>query len=112
MTGIAKIDFPVAWGTDAHDPHPAMRLWTDPQSGWLARIRDAMHQRQAHPARTLVLLPYAHLLPLATRLWTQCCPDGFAPQFETTLNWSTRMGGFAPGATDITFDMALDTLTA
>jgi len=112
MTGIAKIDFPVAWGTDAHDPHPALRLWADPQSGLLARIRDAMHQRQAHPARTLVLLPYAHLLPLATRLWTQCCPDGFAPQFETTLNWSTRMGGFAPGATDITFDMALDTLTA
>ncbi|MBI2749330.1 MAG: PD-(D/E)XK nuclease family protein [Burkholderiales bacterium] len=71
-----------------------------------------MQQRHAHPARTLVLLPYAHLLPLAGRLWAQCFPDGFAPQFETTQNWRTRMGGFAPGTTDITFDMALDTLTA
>lgn len=104
MTGIAKIDFPVA--------HPSLLLWTHPRSGVLPRMRDAMLQCQAHPARTLVLLPYAHLLPLAARLWAQCYPDGFAPQFETTQNWCARMGGFAPGTTDITFDMALDTLTA
>ncbi|MFZ2306383.1 MAG: PD-(D/E)XK nuclease family protein [Rhodoferax sp.] len=112
MTGIAKIDFPSALDMDAQATHPSVLLWTHPQHGLLQRIQDAMQQRQAHPARTLVLLPYAHLLPLAARLWAQRFPDGFAPQFETTQNWRTRMGGFAPGATDITFDMALDTLTA
>jgi hypothetical protein len=112
MTGIAKIDFPNALDMDAQATHPSVLLWTHPQRGLLQRIQDAMQQRKAHPARTLVLLPYAHLLPLAGRLWAQCFPDGFAPQFETTQNWRTRMGGFAPGATDITFDMALDTLTA
>jgi len=112
MTGIAKIDFPTALDMDAQATHPSVLLWTHPRHGLLQRIQDAMQQRQAHPARTLVLLPYAHLLPLAARLWAQRFPDGFAPQFETTQNWRTRMGGFAPGATDIAFDMALDTLTA
>ncbi len=112
MTGIAKIDFPSALDMDAQATHPSVLLWTHPRHGLLQRVQDAMQQRQAHPARTLVLLPYAHLLPLAARLWAQRFPDGFAPQFETTQNWRTRMGGFAPGASDITFDMALDTLTA
>lgn len=112
MTGIAKIDSPVTWATELDLAHPAARLWVDPGHGLLPRIQAAMRQRQAHAARTLVLLPYAHLRPLATRLWAQTNPDGFAPQFETTLNWSQRMGGFAPGATDIRFDTALDTLTA
>jgi ATP-dependent helicase/nuclease subunit B len=112
MTGIAKIDSPVTWATELDLAHPAVRLWADPGRGLLARIQAAMRQRQAHAARTLVLLPYAHLRPLAARLWAQVHPDGFTPQFETTLNWSQKMGGFAPGATDIRFDMALDTLTA
>ena len=112
MTGIAKIDFPTALDMDSQETHPSVLLWTHPRHGLLHRIQDAIQQRQAHPARTLVLLPYAHLLPLAHRLWAQRYPDGFAPQFETTQNWRSRMGGFAPGATDITFDMALDTLTA
>lgn len=112
MTGIAKIDSPVTWATELDLAHPAVRLWADPGHGLLARIQAAMNQLQAHAARTLVLLPYAHLRPLATRLWAQIHPDGFTPQFETTLNWSQRLGGFAPGATDIRFDVALDSLTA
>jgi ATP-dependent helicase/nuclease subunit B len=92
--------------------HPAVVLWARPVHGLLPRIQAAMLARGAHPARTLVLLPYAQLLPLAARLWAQCYPDGFAPQFETTQNWSTRRGGCVPGATDLALDMALDTLTA
>lgn len=115
MDHIAKIDSPVP-PFDPFGPlpldHPAVVLWSQPEHGLLARIQAEMRQRGAHPARTLVLLPYAQLLPLAARLWAQCFPDGFAPRFETTLNWSTREGGFRAGPTDIAFDIALDTLTA
>jgi ATP-dependent helicase/nuclease subunit B len=92
--------------------HPVMGLWLHPQMGLLARLRAEMEQRGAHPAHTVVVLPYAQLLPLAARLWTQCFPDGFAPRFETTMNWSAALGGARHGPMDITFDMALDTLTA
>lgn len=113
MNGIAKIDA-LAGGTasDVLNTHPALALWTDGLHGVLARIHSAMALRGAHPARTVVLLPFAHLRPLATRLWPQCFADGFAPRFETTLSWSAAAGSHAPGATDIAFDMALDMLTA
>ncbi|WP_245213777.1 PD-(D/E)XK nuclease family protein [Rhodoferax sp. AJA081-3] len=112
MTSIAKIDFPGARNADAAERHPAVQLWTHAVHGLLPRVHAEMSLRRAHPARTLVLLPYAQLRPLATRLWAQQFPDGFAPQFETTQNWSTAMGWPRPGATDIAFDMAQDTLTA
>lgn len=112
MTDIAKIDIPDLSGEDGSSVHPSILLWTRPASGLLARIHAQMHQRHVHPARTLVLLPYAQLLPLASRLWAQCYPDGFAPRFETTLNWSATTGGFTRSETDVAFDMALDTLTA
>ncbi len=112
MKSIAKIDL----STGLVDPqalaHPSLALWLDPANGLLIRIAAEIHKRAAHPARTVVLLPYAQLIPLATRLWVQRFPDGFAPQFQTTMNWSAALGAFNPGATDIAFDMALDTLTA
>lgn len=89
-----------------------MALWVAPETGLLARIAAEMQRLGAHPARTLVLLPYAQLLPLAQRLWPMTFPLGFAPRFETTLNWVAAGGGFAPGPLDITFDAAMDTLTA
>jgi ATP-dependent helicase/nuclease subunit B len=112
MNSIAKIDFPASHTGPLPLAHPAVALWADPVSGLLARIQSALAQRGAHPARCVVLLPYAQLRPLAARLWAQCVPDGFAPPFETTQNWSTSVGGFRPGDTDIAFDLALDTLTA
>jgi ATP-dependent helicase/nuclease subunit B len=112
MSAIAKIDSP-AFGKWPHErDHPYMALWRDGAHGLFARVRRSMAQRAAHPARTVVLLPYAHLLPLATRLWVQDGVSGFAPRFETTQNWVTALGGFSPAPTDIAFDMALDTLTA
>jgi len=113
MDDIAKID--ALWGFSTPNgwlKHPAVVAWTDAQTGMLARLRSEMALRGAHPARTVVLLPYAQLRPLAARLWTLCFPDGFAPRFETTMSWSTERGGDAAGGTDIAFDVALDTLTA
>lgn len=112
MTHIAKIDSLSVSASDPIPTHPSLALWTDGPDGLLHRLRAEIAVRKAHPARTLVLLPYAQLMPLASRLWAQCFPDGFAPRFETTLNWSTSYQAVAPQATDLTFDMALDHLTA
>lgn len=79
---------------------------------WLTGINNHMRARSAHPARTVVLLPYAQLMPQAARLWARLHPDGFAPRFETTQNWCRSLGGYAPAPTDLSFDAALDVLTA
>lgn len=71
-----------------------------------------MRARNAHPARTVVLLPYAQLMPQAARLWATSHPDGFAPRFETTQNWCRSLGGHSPAPTDLSFDAAIDMLTA
>lgn len=91
-------------------------LWLDPASGLIARIAAAMGRSASpkglFPAQAVVLLPYAQLMPLAQKLWSQAAPDGFAPRFETTLNWARTLQGFVPGPDDITFDAARDGLTA
>ena len=87
-------------------------LWFAPGTGLLAQIQQAMAQRQAHPARTVVLLPYAQLMPLANRFWAQAQPNGFTPHFESTLNWSHGLGGTAVGPHDLRFDTAMDMLQA
>lgn len=76
----------------------------------LERIRLLMTERGVHAARTVVLLPYIHLVPVATRAWAQQLPDGFAPRFATTMTWAGA--GFAPGDDDIAFEMGRDLLTA
>ena len=112
MTDIDKIDPPAIAPADAWLGHPAALLWTRSGEGVFQRVHSELHRRGAHPTRTVVVLPYAQLLPWAARWWVHCFPDSFAPCFETTMNWSNRLGGFAPAATDIHFDMALDTLAA
>lgn len=76
-----------------------------------ARLAAAMAVRRAHAARTVVLLPFGQLLAPARRAWAAHAPDGFTPRFETTLSWAARYG-FAPGPLDLSFDHALDLLTA
>ena len=78
----------------------------------LERIDHEMRELAAHPARCVVLLPYAQLMPLAARLWAAQFPDGFAPRFETSRNWAARVGTFAPGPSDLSFDHGRDLLTA
>jgi ATP-dependent helicase/nuclease subunit B len=77
----------------------------------ISRVRALMAERGAHPARTLVLLPYVQLMPHARDAWAEQVPNGFAPRFETTMNWSGT-AGFAPGPDDLAFDMGRDLLTA
>lgn len=79
---------------------------------WLAGITDHMRARGAHPARTVVLLPYAQLMPQAARLWARLQPDGFAPRFETTQNWCRSLAVHGVAPTDYIGDAALDVLTA
>jgi ATP-dependent helicase/nuclease subunit B len=79
--------------------------------GAMARIGELMSERGAHPARTVVLLPYIQLLSLARQVWARQAPDGFAPRFETTRSWAGGQA-FAPAADDLSFDIGRDLLTA
>ncbi len=81
-----------------------------------ARIREALAQRGAHPARTVVLVPYAQLMQPALAAWSATASadaaSSFTPRFETTMNWAGNEGGFVPEPLDISFDAARDVLTA
>lgn len=89
-------------------PPPAPQPW----QRLLAQIDAGLHQLAAHPARSVVLLPYAQLLPLAAQWWAAQFPDAFAPRFETTRTWAGREGFFTPGPHDVSFDHGRDLLTA
>ena len=78
----------------------------------MVRLQRCIADSGADPGRTLVLLPYAQLLPLARRVWSDLHPQGFSPRFETTTNWQASISARNLQATDISHDMALDTLTA
>ncbi len=83
----------------------------------MAQLRERMRQQQADPARTVLLLPYAQLIPQARQAWMRACersaaPAQFLPRFETTLSWARSLGGIAPGADDLHLDAARDLLTA
>jgi ATP-dependent helicase/nuclease subunit B len=87
---------------------------THQQRRWkelVVAIRELLARHCAHPARTVVLVPYLQLMPVARRVWAQRVPDGFAPRFETTLNWAAK-AGFAAGHDDFSFEMGRDLLTA
>jgi hypothetical protein len=118
MTDIEISDlprhFPVAPGAQRTLPCdlPAAWHWFAPEHGVLARIAQTMQSRKCHPGRSLVLLPYAQLLRQAQTMWATRFPTGFAPRFETSMNWSTALAPFTPGPTDIRFEAAADTLTA
>ena len=78
----------------------------------LAQVAHHIAQCAAHPARTVVLVPYAQLMPWAQRYWGMAHPDGFAPRFETTRNWARQLAAFVPQGDDLAGDVARDTLAA
>jgi len=88
--------------------HPAMAGWTT----LIDRLAVRLHEKGAHPARTVLLLPFAQLMPVAARQWAARFPDGFAPRFETTQNWAQQLAPFAPGPDDLAFDAARDQVVA
>lgn len=77
----------------------------------MRKLQAAMAARGAHPARTVVLLPYAQLMPVARQFWARLAPTGFAPRFETSMNWA-RQQAWEPGETDLSFEIGRDLLTA
>ena len=85
-------------------------------AGWervIDCIRQEMVRRKVHPAQTVVLVPYAQLMLEARQAWTVVVTTpGFVPRFETTMNWTRSLGGFAPGGDDLCMDPARDVLTA
>ncbi len=93
---------------DLTDPAPAPGGWP----ALLARIDAALREQAAHPARSVVLLPYAQLLPLVAQQWAAQFPDGYAPRFETTRSWAARAGLFAPGPHDWSGAHGRDALVA
>lgn len=78
----------------------------------LAQVNLHMRAQGAHPARTVVLVPYAQLMPWAQRYWALHHGDGFSPRFETTRNWARQLAAFVPQGDDLAGDVARDTLTA
>jgi ATP-dependent helicase/nuclease subunit B len=89
--------------------HHARAAWGEVAT----QIQEALAQRAAHPARTVVLVPYAQLMQPAAIAWAAAAGStGFTPRFETTMNWASAQGGFMPVGDDISFDAARDVLTA
>ena len=81
----------------------------------MAQIRAAMAQRQVHPSRVVVLVPYAQLMAQARSAWRRGASAGsaqFVPRFETTMNWTRSLRGFSPDGDDLRLDSARDALTA
>ncbi len=112
MAAIAKPDAPVqnANQSAAHTHHAWQALFD--------ALCNALQQRGAHPARCVVLLPYAQLMPVAKAQWLRhpaAQALGFVPRFESTMNWATACAAgmhSAPSELDIRFDTACDLLTA
>ena len=94
---------------DIAKQHHAAVAW----DSTIARIRQEMAGRGAHPAQTVVLVPYAQLMPEARSAWSKSCGGAhFVPRFETTMNWTRSLGGFVASGDDIRLDAAVDALTA
>ncbi|MEJ7929576.1 PD-(D/E)XK nuclease family protein [Ramlibacter sp. AN1015] len=82
-----------------------------PLAALLLRLHELIGARGVHPARAVVLVPYAQLMASARTAWAALVPDGFAPRFETTLNLAAR-SGFHGGVEDLAFERGLDLLAA
>ncbi len=94
MAAIAKLD---SWTT----------LWE--------RVRLHMQATQAHPAKTVVLLPFFQLQAVARLSWAEQggqVVSGFPPRLETTTSWQRRISHFSPGTMDLSFDAGLDAVRA
>ena len=79
----------------------------------LARIRAEMAKLNAHPSRTMVLVPYAQLMNEGRTAWRQgTVGASFVPRFETTQNWVSTRRARRCEALDIHRDAGMDLLTA
>ena len=89
-----------------------------PMHDWAAlmqQVRDFMRASGAHPAQTVVLLPFFQLQPVAREAWAlqaDTHSGGFSPRFETTTSWQRRISHFVPDELDLSFDAGLDAVRA
>lgn len=94
-------------------PEPATAVSEDPR--WV-RLMDEVHrltvQHGIAPGRVLVLVPYAQLMDEGRRAWGQMHPGGFPPRFESSRNLAASLQPFFPEPTDLSMDMARDSLVA
>ncbi len=84
-------------------------------AGLWEQVRGHMHAVGAHPAQTVVLLPFFQLQAVARGTWAESeagKSSGFSPRIETTTSWQRRTSHFAPDALDVSFDAALDAVRA
>jgi ATP-dependent helicase/nuclease subunit B len=88
--------------------HPTRRQWRV----WIDGIDALIRKAAIDPSQTLVLVPYAQLMDAGRRAWAEAHLNGFSPRFESTRNWAASLQPFAPGPTDLSMDMARDSLVA
>lgn len=90
----------------AHAHAPAWNaLW--------AQVAAHLQAMQAHPARSVVLLPFFQLQIVArATIGPSGLFGGFLPRLETTQSWSQRISHHVPSDMDISFDAGLDSLRA
>jgi ATP-dependent helicase/nuclease subunit B len=90
------------------------QAWHAPawQALW-AQVAAHLQAMQAHPARSVVLLPFFQLQAVARASIGQSgLFGGFLPRLETTKSWSQRISHHVPTDLDISFDAGLDSLRA
>ena len=93
----------------APDPqHPARLQW----QRCMADLASGIQSRGWHPAKVVVLVPYAQLMAEARAAWAVAHPSGFVPQFLTTRQWASGVQAFAPGSMDFSGDLARDAWVA
>ena len=99
--------------TNPSDHHFAAAGWLDA----VAQLADLLHDKNVHPSRAVVLLPYAQLMQEARTAWAAHAErrgrkSAFVPRFETTMNWAGSTPGMPVAPQDIQMDAAVDVLTA
>jgi ATP-dependent helicase/nuclease subunit B len=108
MTAIEKNQFDANAAGSLPTAQPWPSLWPS-----LWQQVDAHAQALgAHPARTVVLLPFFQLQTVARSQARLHWPSGFSPRLETTKSWSQRLAHMVPSTLDIRFDAGLDSLCA
>lgn len=113
-------------GLDGHSPvaqparddairepgHGAGAGLRDASGSLVSRLQVALAQAGVDAAHTLLLLPYAQLVPVMRAAWLAAVPTGFAPRMETTASWARTVPAASATALDISTDRSRDMLTA
>ena len=79
---------------------------------FFAGLAEHLRAHAVPAARTVVLLPFAQLLPWAQRFWARWQPEGFAPRFATTRSWARTLAAWVPAPGDFSGEAARDALSA